>query len=55
MKQLGEMIAEFPSLLDSSKFIFVPGPQDPGPSPVLPRWGQPLLLIIISAIELAAT
>jgi len=35
--ELGDMIAKFPSLLESSRFLFVPGPQDPGPGNILPR------------------
>ncbi|CAH1262221.1 POLE2 [Branchiostoma lanceolatum] len=34
---LGNLIAQFPSLVESSRFIFVPGSQDPGPGNVLPR------------------
>ena len=35
---LADMINQFPSLLDSSRFIFIPGPQDPGPGNILPRY-----------------
>ncbi|VDH92705.1 DNA polymerase epsilon subunit 2 [Mytilus galloprovincialis] len=34
---LTELICEFPTLVESSRFIFVPGPQDPGPMTILPR------------------
>lgn len=34
---LGNIIAEFPSLIENSRFMFVPGPQDPGPGDILPR------------------
>ena len=27
----------FPSIVESSRFLFVPGPQDPGPGNILPR------------------
>ena len=36
-QDLSNLIAEFPSLLESSRFVFVPGPQDPGPGSILPR------------------
>lgn len=35
--ELGDMIAKFPSLVESSRFLFLPGPQDPGPGNILPR------------------
>ena len=35
--QLGNLIAQFPSLTETSRFLFVPGPQDPGPGNILPR------------------
>eukprot|EP00742_Colponemidia_sp_Colp-10_P009321 GILJ01010153.1.p1 GENE.GILJ01010153.1~~GILJ01010153.1.p1 ORF type:complete len:545 (+),score=81.60 GILJ01010153.1:34-1635(+) len=35
--ELADMISEFPSLCQGSRFVFVPGPQDPGPSSVLPQ------------------
>ncbi|PIK60348.1 putative DNA polymerase epsilon subunit 2 [Apostichopus japonicus] len=31
------MICEHPYLAENSKFVFVPGPQDPGPASILPR------------------
>lgn len=34
---LAEMLSEFPLLVENSRFIFVPGPQDPGPGQILPR------------------
>lgn len=36
-KGLADMIREFPSLVESSRFIFVPGPNDCGGSNILPR------------------
>ena len=35
--ELGELLSEFPDLIKSSKFVFVPGPLDPGPATILPR------------------
>ncbi|XP_055933916.1 DNA polymerase epsilon subunit 2-like [Argiope bruennichi] len=35
--QLGTMISEFPTLMENSQFIFVPGPNDPGLPHILPR------------------
>ena len=37
LKQLGEMIAEFPALVAESQFYLVPGPADPGSPPIFPR------------------
>ncbi|KAJ8308953.1 hypothetical protein KUTeg_013827 [Tegillarca granosa] len=34
---LTELITEFPSLVENSKFVFIPGPQDPGPASIFPR------------------
>ncbi|TRY54201.1 hypothetical protein DNTS_030465, partial [Danionella cerebrum] len=36
-RALADLICEFPSIHNSSRFVFVPGPEDPGPSSVLPR------------------
>lgn len=36
-EQLAELIAKFPVFAEGSRFLFVPGPTDPGPSAVLPR------------------
>lgn len=36
-KTLGELLALFPSLLEKSHFIFVPGPCDPPGPKILPR------------------
>ena len=36
-KALGDMIREFPNLVEQSRFIFVPGPSDPGFANILPR------------------
>ncbi|CAL1265682.1 unnamed protein product [Larinioides sclopetarius] len=35
--QLGTMISEFPTLMENSQFIFIPGPNDPGLPHILPR------------------
>lgn len=35
--QLGTLISEFPSLVNNSQFVFVPGPDDPGLPHILPR------------------
>ena len=35
--ELGDIVAQFPPLLESSRFLFVPGPQDPGPGNIFPR------------------
>ena len=34
---LADMLGELPSLTQHCKFVFVPGPQDPGVAHVLPR------------------
>ncbi|KAJ0981216.1 hypothetical protein J5N97_009471 [Dioscorea zingiberensis] len=39
--KLGEMIATRPRLKEQSRFLFIPGPDDPGPSKVLPRCALP--------------
>uniref|UniRef100_A0AAR2IUB4 DNA polymerase epsilon subunit n=1 Tax=Pygocentrus nattereri TaxID=42514 RepID=A0AAR2IUB4_PYGNA len=36
LKALADLICEHPSI-QSSRFVFVPGPEDPGPSTILPR------------------
>ncbi|XP_065057553.1 DNA polymerase epsilon subunit 2-like [Rhopilema esculentum] len=36
-QDLANLIAEFQSLVENSRFVFVPGPQDPGPGNILPR------------------
>jgi len=36
-KQLADLIKEFSPLVVHSKFIFVPGPSDPGFSNILPK------------------
>ncbi|XP_016398761.1 DNA polymerase epsilon subunit 2-like [Sinocyclocheilus rhinocerous] len=36
-KALADLICEYPSIHNSSRFVFVPGPEDPGPGTVLPR------------------
>ncbi len=40
-KTLGERIAEFPQLVEKSKFVFVAGPNDPGFANIFPRPGLP--------------
>ncbi|KAK7270679.1 hypothetical protein RJT34_26009 [Clitoria ternatea] len=42
--KLGEMIAAHPRLKEQSKFLFIPGPNDAGPSTVLPRCALPKYL-----------
>ncbi|KAL4613102.1 DNA polymerase epsilon subunit 2 [Arapaima gigas] len=37
LKALADVICEYPSIHNSSRFVFVPGPEDPGPSTILPR------------------
>ena len=46
-QSLASLISEFPSLLENSRFVFVPGPQDPGPGNILPRPPLPSVLIKI--------
>ncbi|KAL3187178.1 hypothetical protein MRX96_025906 [Rhipicephalus microplus] len=45
-KALAEMLHEFPLLIKHSRFIFVPGPRDPGLSNVLPRPGLPYQVVL---------
>uniref|UniRef100_A0A673JCH3 DNA polymerase epsilon subunit n=1 Tax=Sinocyclocheilus rhinocerous TaxID=307959 RepID=A0A673JCH3_9TELE len=40
-KALADLICEYPSIHNSSRFVFVPGPEDPGPGTVLPRYNSP--------------
>ncbi|MQL85490.1 hypothetical protein Taro_018017 [Colocasia esculenta] len=40
-RKLGEMIASHPRLKEHSHFLFIPGPDDAGPSNVLPRCSLP--------------
>ncbi|CAL9111196.1 unnamed protein product [Musa textilis] len=42
--KLGEMIASHPRLREQSRFLFIPGPDDAGPSKVLPRCALPKYL-----------
>ncbi|XP_022137711.1 DNA polymerase epsilon subunit B isoform X2 [Momordica charantia] len=42
--KLGKMIAAHPRLIENSKFLFIPGPDDAGPSTVLPRCALPKYL-----------
>jgi len=37
LKNLADIIAEFPPLLENTKFVLVPGPSDPGFVNILPR------------------
>ena len=36
-KVLGELVAKFPSIVEKSRFVFVPGPDDPAAARILPR------------------
>ena len=38
LKHLGYIIISYPQLAQASKFIFVPGPKDPGIGGLLPRY-----------------
>ncbi|XP_013387927.1 DNA polymerase epsilon subunit 2 [Lingula anatina] len=40
-RSLADILKEFPSLVENSRFLFVPGPQDPGPANILPRPALP--------------
>ncbi|GIY98930.1 DNA polymerase epsilon subunit 2 [Caerostris extrusa] len=40
--QLGSLISEFPTLVENSQFVFVPGPNDPGLPHILPRPSIPV-------------
>ncbi|KAJ9677207.1 hypothetical protein PVL29_022287 [Vitis rotundifolia] len=42
--KLGQMIASHPRLKEHSQFLFIPGPDDAGPSTVLPRCALPSYL-----------
>lgn len=42
--KLGQMISAHPRLTEHSRFVFIPGPGDPGPSTVLPRCRLPVYL-----------
>ncbi|KAL5746867.1 hypothetical protein ACOSP7_023847 [Xanthoceras sorbifolium] len=42
--KLGQMIAAHPRLNNHSRFLFIPGPEDAGPSTVLPRCALPKYL-----------
>ncbi|KAK2843141.1 hypothetical protein Q7C36_011356 [Tachysurus vachellii] len=37
LKALADLICEHPNIHHSSRFVFVPGPEDPGPSTIFPR------------------
>ena len=42
--KLADLMLEFPELVKKSQFLFVPGPQDPGPGNLLPRPPIPSVL-----------
>uniref|UniRef100_A0A8D0BVR7 DNA polymerase epsilon subunit n=1 Tax=Salvator merianae TaxID=96440 RepID=A0A8D0BVR7_SALMN len=37
LKALADIICEYPSIHKSSRFVFIPGSEDPGPGSILPR------------------
>ncbi|XP_030637752.1 DNA polymerase epsilon subunit 2 [Chanos chanos] len=37
LRSLADVICEYPNIQNNSRFVFVPGPEDPGPSTILPR------------------
>ncbi|XP_072347026.1 LOW QUALITY PROTEIN: DNA polymerase epsilon subunit 2 [Scyliorhinus torazame] len=37
LKALADIICEYPNIHKNCRFVFVPGPEDPGPSSILPR------------------
>ncbi|XP_020781748.2 DNA polymerase epsilon subunit 2 [Boleophthalmus pectinirostris] len=37
LKALADAICSYPSIHSGSRFVFVPGPEDPGPASILPR------------------
>uniref|UniRef100_A0A8D3BAG4 DNA polymerase epsilon subunit n=1 Tax=Scophthalmus maximus TaxID=52904 RepID=A0A8D3BAG4_SCOMX len=37
LKALADAISAYPNIHSSSRFVFVPGPEDPGPGTILPR------------------
>ncbi|XP_053366159.1 DNA polymerase epsilon subunit 2 isoform X1 [Clarias gariepinus] len=37
LKALADLICEHPNIHNSSRFVFIPGPEDPGPRSILPR------------------
>lgn len=41
LHNFAQLLNEFPSLMENSRFIFVPGPLDPGPGRILPRPSLP--------------
>ena len=44
-KALADILSSYPTLCSDSYFLFVPGPQDPGPGPVLPRPPLPASIV----------
>ncbi|XP_052624257.1 DNA polymerase epsilon subunit B [Lactuca sativa] len=44
--KLGEMIAKHPRLKEQSRFLFIPGPEDAGPSSVLPKCALPKYITV---------
>uniref|UniRef100_A0A3B3QQ45 DNA polymerase epsilon subunit n=1 Tax=Paramormyrops kingsleyae TaxID=1676925 RepID=A0A3B3QQ45_9TELE len=47
LKALADMICEYPNIHSSSRFVFVPGPEDPGPGTILPRWDCIIDIVVI--------
>ena len=43
-KALGDLMLQFPTLIKKAQFLFIPGPQDPGPGNILPRPPIPSVL-----------
>ncbi|XP_051833879.1 DNA polymerase epsilon subunit 2 [Antechinus flavipes] len=37
LKALADIICDYPNIHQSSRFVFVPGPEDPGPGSILPK------------------
>lgn len=44
-KSLGDLIRQYPSLIEKSQFLFVPGPNDLGQANILPNPGVPPVLV----------
>ena len=38
LSALASIISQHPQMVESSRFVFVPGPADPGPGHILPRY-----------------
>ena len=43
-KALSDILSLFPTICQDSHFLFIPGPQDPGPANILPRPALPASL-----------